>query len=69
MVLHRHPFLGLVAAKCSFTPSYFPIWGNDRTFSWEPYLERTVPGGSCEEWTIEYEFPTPACTPGTRTKL
>ena len=65
MVLHRHPCLGLVAATCSFTPSYFPIWGNRQTFSWEPYLQRTVPRGSSEEWTIEYEFPTPA----TRTKL
>ena len=40
MVLQPHPSLGMVAAKISFVPSYFPIWGNSRTFSWEPYLLR-----------------------------
>ena len=33
-----HPSLGLLAAKCSYCPTFFPIWGNGRTFSWEPYL-------------------------------
>lgn len=40
MVLQPHPSLGMVASKISFIPSYFPIWGNSRTFSWEPYLLR-----------------------------
>ena len=35
-----HPSLGLLAAKCSYCPTFFPIWGNGRTFSWEPYLVR-----------------------------
>ena len=34
----NHPSLGLLAAKCSYCPTFFPIWGNGRTFSWEPYL-------------------------------
>jgi len=55
-VLQRHPKLGLVAATCSYTPAYFPIWGNARTFSWEPYLERTVGPGQELAWWIDYEF-------------
>lgn len=70
MVLQRHPALGLLAATVSYCPSYFPIWGNGRTFSWEPYLERTVPAGSEEEWSVDYEFPPPpASAPAARSKL
>ena len=36
----NHPSLGLLSAKCSYCPTFFPIWGNGRTFSWEPYLVR-----------------------------
>lgn len=56
VILQKHPKLGLVAGTCSYIPDYFPIWGNPRTFSWEPYLERTV--GSKQEivWWIDYEF-------------
>ena len=56
VVLQKHPLLGLVAATCSYIPSYFPIWGNPQTFSWEPFLERTI--GARQEcgWWIDYEF-------------
>lgn len=56
VILQKHPKLGLVAATCSFAPDYFPIWGNPRTFSWEPFLERTVGGGQEMNWWIDYEF-------------
>lgn len=56
VVLQRHPLLGLAAAVCSYTPTYFPIWGNPNTFSWEPFLERTVGMGQSLEWWIDYEF-------------
>jgi hypothetical protein len=45
VTLQRHPTLGLVAATCSYVPSFFPIWGNCNTFSFEPYLEQTVARG------------------------
>ena len=48
--------LGLVAATCSYIPAFFPIWGNKNTFSWEPFLERTVFRGQTLRWSIEYEF-------------
>ena len=41
-ILHAHPSLGLIGARCDFAPSSLPCWGNERTFSWEPYLEKTV---------------------------
>lgn len=56
VVLQKHPTLGLVGATCSFIPSFFPIWGNQRTFSWEPFVERTVAAGFDHAWWIDYEF-------------
>jgi hypothetical protein len=56
VILQKHPKVGLVAATCSFAPDYFPIWGNPRTFSWEPFLERTVGSGQEMAWWIDYEF-------------
>lgn len=56
VILQKHPKLGLVAATCSYAPDYFPIWGNPRTFSWEPFLERTVGSGQEMAWRIDYEF-------------
>jgi hypothetical protein len=56
VVLQKHPLLGLVAATCSYIPSYFPIWGNRQTFSWEPFLERTIGAGQEFGWWIDYDF-------------
>jgi hypothetical protein len=56
VVLQRHPKLGLVAATCSYAPTFFPIWGNPYTFSWEPYLERSLGAGQTFTWWIDYEF-------------
>lgn len=56
VILQKHPKLGLTAATCSYAPDFFPIWGNPRTFSWEPYLERMVGYGQEMAWWIDYEF-------------
>jgi hypothetical protein len=56
MLLQRHPALGMAAARCSYVPDFFPIWGNLRTFSWEPFLERTVAIGQRLAWHIDYDF-------------
>jgi len=56
VVLQKHPALGLVAATCSYVPAFFPIWGNGRTFSWEPFFERTVGAGQEISWWIDYDF-------------
>ena len=52
----KHPTIGLVAATCSYVPSFFPIWGNHKTFSWEPFLERTVARNQTLSWSVDYEF-------------
>jgi hypothetical protein len=56
VILQKHPKLGLVGATCSYIPQYFPVWGNPNTFSWEPYLERSVFPGTSFTWWIDYEF-------------
>jgi len=55
-VLQRHSALGLVAGTTSYTPSLFPIWGNQKTFSWEPFFERTLASGQEARWWIDYDF-------------
>lgn len=56
VIQQRHPTLGIVTATCSYIPNFFPIWGNDKTFSWEPFYERIIAPGSTEQWWIEYDF-------------
>jgi hypothetical protein len=56
VVFQKHPTIGLVAATCSYVPSFFPIWGNHKTFSWEPFLERTVARNQALSWSVDYEF-------------
>jgi hypothetical protein len=56
LLLQRHPLLGMVAAACSYVPEFFPIWGNGVTFSWEPFLERTVARRQSLDWWIDYIF-------------
>ena len=56
ILIQRHPQLGQLTATCSYAPDFFPIWGNTNTFSWEPYLERTVMPGQTLNWRIDYDF-------------
>jgi hypothetical protein len=56
VVLQRHPTLGLLAAECSYVPSYLPVWGNTNTVSFEPYTDRTVEPGAESTWSITYDF-------------
>ncbi|MGD9932685.1 MAG: hypothetical protein AB7T37_03120 [Dehalococcoidia bacterium] len=56
VVQQRHSQLGIVTATFSYVPDFFPIWGNPHTFSWEPFLERTVAAGQALEWEIAYDF-------------
>lgn len=56
VVLQRHPKLGLVAASFSYVPDFFPIWGNQHTFSFEPFFERSVAPGQEIRWGVKYDF-------------
>ena len=56
ILIQRHPLLGQLTATCSFAPDFFPIWGNQNTFSWEPFLERSLASGQAYAWQIDYDF-------------
>jgi hypothetical protein len=56
VVIQKHPRTGLMAATCSFVPTFFPIWGNKNCFSWEPFFEHTMSPGRETTWWIDYEF-------------
>jgi hypothetical protein len=56
VVLQRHRRLGLIVARFSYPAGHIIVWGNERTFSFEPYLERTVGVGADMEWRVEYHF-------------
>ena len=51
-----HPFLTYVEFRTSFVPSTCVIWGNDRTFSFEPYLSLHLVPGEMREWSVAYRF-------------
>jgi hypothetical protein len=55
-LMQRHPKLGLVSASCSYVPTFFPIWGNQHTFSWEPFFERLLAPQQNLSWWIDYDF-------------
>jgi len=37
-------------------PTRLAIWGNDRTFSFEPFIERAIAPGTTADWSWEYRF-------------
>ena len=55
-VVEKHPKLGQVTVQTDFWPGFLPIWGNARTFSFEPYFIRTLSTGQAAEWSIRYTF-------------
>ncbi|WP_020559575.1 hypothetical protein [Thiofilum flexile] len=55
-ITQRHPVLGMVSASCSYVPTFFPIWGNQNTFSWEPFFERIIAPSQSLSWWIDYDF-------------
>lgn len=55
-VLQKHDQLGLIAASCSYVPSFFPIWGNQNTFSWEPFFQQIAAPEQRLSWWIDYQF-------------
>ncbi|MFW5686329.1 MAG: hypothetical protein ACOC0O_06720 [Spirochaetota bacterium] len=55
-VLQRHPESGIVAARFDYPVRHVIVWGNTKTFSFEPYLERTVGVGASLTWNVEYHF-------------
>jgi hypothetical protein len=55
-VEQRHPLLGTLEIECDFPLARLPIWGNARTFSFEPFYEASLPPGAAASWSIRYRF-------------
>lgn len=55
-VIEKDPKAGEVLVKTDFTPGYLPIWGNENTFSFEPYHIRALAPGEEAAWTISYSW-------------
>lgn len=51
-----HPTIGTLIFETSFAPDAFVIWGNDRTFSFEPYLTLNLAPQAAREWSLSYRF-------------
>jgi hypothetical protein len=54
-LIQVHP-AGSIRVRTDFVPVRFPIWGNDRTFSVEPYHGGHLEAGYTTAWTIRYTF-------------
>ncbi len=55
-----HPTLPGVELETSFPPDPCVIWGNDRTFSVEPYRTIHVAPEASDTWSITFRFLAPA---------
>ena len=55
-VTQRHPLLGEVKIECRFPLAFLPIWANERTISFEPYLQTSVLPGASYSWSMRYHF-------------
>lgn len=55
-IVERHPAVGEVTTRTDFAPSFMPIWGNENTFSFEPYFVRELAAGDRATWHMFYTF-------------
>jgi hypothetical protein len=60
VVEQRHRALGSVRVSCSFPLGQLALWGNSRTFSFEPFLLSVIPAHAEAAWAISYDFRTAA---------
>ena len=70
VALLAHPTLKAVQFQTDFAPDSCVIWGNDRTFSLEPYLTLALAPGESREWSLRYRFGTSSgiATPGASSR-
>ena len=63
LAVQKHPLLGEVTVATDFAPSFMPLWGNDRTFSFEPYFEQALERDATRCWSINYRLNPPETSP------
>jgi hypothetical protein len=51
-----HPKLREIIFSTDFVPDSCPIWGNNHTWSIEPYIATELAAGHRRAWTLRYEF-------------
>ena len=51
-----HPKLSEIVLTTDFVPDSCPVWGNNNTWSIEPYIETTLAAGANRAWTLKYEI-------------
>ena len=54
--VQKHPVTSLVTATCDYVSVRLPVWGNPRTFSFEPYYERNLQPSESARWSMTYDF-------------
>ena len=47
-----HPVVGSVILSTDYSVAKCPIWANKNTFSFEPFIERTVKSGEKTSWMV-----------------
>jgi hypothetical protein len=51
-----HPTLGFVRVRCGFPLGGLALWGNERTFSFEPFFQSILEPGAETRFGLSYEF-------------
>lgn len=52
----RHDTCGQVLFESDYVPGFFPIWGNQRTFSMEPYFQTRIARTRKTVWNVSLHF-------------
>ena len=51
-----HDQLGKISFETDYVPGFFPLWGNKKTLSFEPYMERQIPRKGSHRWSVSYHL-------------
>jgi hypothetical protein len=52
----NHDQLGKICFETDYVPGFFPLWGNNKTISFEPYMERQIPRRGSHRWSATYHL-------------
>jgi hypothetical protein len=55
-VEQRHPLVSQVDVRCGFPLGFLALWGNARTWSFEPFFQTLLVPGARAEWSMAYRF-------------